>query len=284
MKFSLTLIILMSQWLTFSFSSAERILVLAPVCSKSHKISFMPIVEVLAEKGHQVTVVTPFAPDSQMENIKEIVLDRNPLEELNTNWFQIQNQNALEKFQWTITVFQTAMTEGYIHLMNNQEFKEIVQARAVDFVIVDAILNDFVLPIVEHMNVPYIYYSPASNVPWVMDAFQVPQEYASVPVGMGDGGSQMTFMQRVGNVMAGELFFLLRKVLWLNTIDDLARKDFPNSRPIIEIERDAQLCILNSHPATAWTRPLTQNVIPIPALHTRPAKSLPEVRTLTSHK
>jgi glucuronosyltransferase len=244
----------------------------------------MPIVEVLAEKGHQVTVVTPFAPDSQMENIKEIVLDRNPLEELNTNWFQIQNQNALEKFQWTITVFQTAMTEGYIHLMNNQEFKEIVQARAVDFVIVDAILNDFVLPIVEHMNVPYIYYSPASNVPWVMDAFQVPQEYASVPVGMGDGGSQMTFMQRVGNVMAGELFFLLRKVLWLNTIDDLARKDFPNSRPIIEIERDAQLCILNSHPATAWTRPLTQNVIPIPALHTRPAKSLPEVRTLTSHK
>ena len=267
----------MSQWLTFS--SAERILVLAPVCSKSHKISFMPIVEALAEKGHQVTVVTPFAPDRQKENINEIVLDRNSLEELNTDWFKIQNQNFAEKIKWTVTVFQTTMKEGYITLMNNKEFIEIVRNRAVDLVVVDAILNDFVLPIVDHLNVPYIFYSPASNVPWVLNALSVPHEYASVPVGVGDCGSQMTFMQRVKNIFSAELFFLLRKVMWFNVIEELIEKDFPNSRSILEIERDAELCILNSHPATAWARPLPQNVIPIPALHTRPAKPLPQVRT-----
>lgn len=32
----------------------------------------MPIVEALAEKGHQVTVITPFSPDNQIENVKEI--------------------------------------------------------------------------------------------------------------------------------------------------------------------------------------------------------------------
>ena len=82
----------------------------------------MPIVEALAEKGHQVTVVTPFAPDRQKENINEIVLDRNSLEELNTDWFKIQNQNFAEKIKWTVTVFQTTMKEGYITLMNNKEF------------------------------------------------------------------------------------------------------------------------------------------------------------------
>jgi glucuronosyltransferase len=274
---TLSFVILMSQWLTFS--SAERLLVLAPVCSKSHKISFMPIVEALAEKGHQVTVVTPFAPDSQKENIAEIVLNRNPLAELNTNWFTIHNQNIAHKFQWTIEFFQTTMKEGYVTLMSNKEFKEILQTRAVDLVIVDAILNDFVLPIVDHLNVPYIFYSPASSVPWVMDALKVPQEYASVPIGMGDCDSQMTFMQRMENMLAGELFFLLRKVMWFNQIEEMIEKDFPNSRSILEIERDSQLCILNSHPATAWTRPLPQNVVPIPALHTRPAKPLPEVST-----
>lgn len=36
----------------------NRILLRAPVCFKSHKHSFMPIVEALASKGHQLTVVT----------------------------------------------------------------------------------------------------------------------------------------------------------------------------------------------------------------------------------
>ena len=36
----------------------ERILFLAPVSTKSHKIAFMPIVEALVERGHQVTVVS----------------------------------------------------------------------------------------------------------------------------------------------------------------------------------------------------------------------------------
>ncbi|XP_032791501.2 LOW QUALITY PROTEIN: UDP-glycosyltransferase UGT5 [Daphnia magna] len=271
--------VLLNHW--FVFSQTERILVLAPVCSKSHKISFMPIVEALAEKGHQVTVVTPFSPENQKPNVKEIVLKKNALMEIDTDWFEIQKQNILKVFTWTITVFRTTMKDGYDILMSNEEFQEVLRSRDVDLVIVDAILNDFVLPIIDHINVPFIFYCPASGVPWVMDMLNVPQEYASVPVGMGDYGSQMTFMQRMGNFLSTELFFLVRKAFWLNMLKDVTNKDFPNSRSISEIERDSQLCIINSHPATAWARPLPQNVIPIPALHTRPPKSLPQaLRTL----
>lgn len=269
--------VLLNHW--FVFSQTERILVLAPVCSKSHKISFMPIVEALAEKGHQVTVVTPFSPENQKPNVKEIVLKKNALMEIDTDWFEIQKQNILKVFTWTITVFRTTMKDGYDILMSNEEFQEVLRSRDVDLVIVDAILNDFVLPIIDHINVPFIFYCPASGVPWVMDMLNVPQEYASVPVGMGDYGSQMTFMQRMGNFLSTELFFLVRKAFWLNMLKDVTNKDFPNSRSISEIERDSQLCIINSHPATAWARPLPQNVIPIPALHTRPPKPLPQVLT-----
>lgn len=269
--------VLLNHW--FVFGQTERILVLAPVCSKSHKISFMPIVEALAEKGHQVTVVTPFSPENQKPNVKEIVLQKNALMEIDTDWFEIQKQNILKVLTWTITVFRTTMKDGYDILMSNEEFQEVLRSRDVDLVIVDAILNDFVLPIIDHINVPFIFYCPASGVPWVMDMLNVPQEYASVPVGMGDYGSQMTFMQRMENFLSTELFFLVRKAFWLNMLKDVTNKDFPNSRSISEIERDSQLCIINSHPATAWARPLPQNVIPIPALHTRPPKPLPQVLT-----
>lgn len=274
--------VLLNHW--FVFSQTERILVLAPVCSKSHKISFMPIVEALAEKGHQVTVVTPFSPENQKPNVKEIVLKKNALMEIDTDWFEIQKQNILKVFTWTITVFRTTMKDGYDILMSNEEFQEVLRSRDVDLVIVDAILNDFVLPIIDHINVPFIFYCPASGVPWVMDMLNVPQEYASVPVGMGDYGSQMTFMQRMENFLSTELFFLVRKAFWLNMLKDVTNKDFPNSRSISEIERDSQLCIINSHPATAWARPLPQNVIPIPALHTRPPKPLPQVLTESNNQ
>ena len=74
-----------------------------------------------------------------------------------------------------------------------------------------------------------------------------------------------------------EIFFPLRKYFLLEMLDDLAAKDFPSLRPIAEIERDAELLIINSHPTTAWSRPLPPNVIPIGAMHVRPAQPLPEV-------
>lgn len=275
MKCSLTFVVLLGQWLVLS--QADRILVLAPACSKSHKISFMPIVEALAEKGHQVTVVTPFSPDNQIENVKEIVVRNNIFTEMDINWFQMSREGFFEFFMRTIQMFRMTMTNGYRQFVSNKEIKEIVESRAVDLVIVDAILNDFVLPIVDHLNVPYIFYSSAASVPWVMTAVNVPLQYASVPGGLGDSGIEMTFMERLENMLTTEIFLLVRKIFWLHALDDIAIKDFPNTRTIAEIERDAQLCFLNSHPATAWSRPLPQHVIPIPALHTRPAKPLPQV-------
>lgn len=275
MKCSLTFVVLLSQWLVFSH--ADRILMLAPVCSKSHKISFMPIIEALAEKGHQVTVVTPFSPENQIENVREIVVGNNIFTGMDINWFQMSREGFFEFFGRTIKMFRMTMTIGYEQLVSNKDIQEIIQSRDVDLVIVDAILNDFVLPLVDHLNVPYIFYSSAASVPWVMDAINAPLQYATVPGGLGDSGSEMSFMERLANMLSSELFLLVRKIFWLHALDDRAIKDFPNTRTIAEIERDSQLCILNSHPATAWTRPLPQNVIPIPALHTRPAKPLPQV-------
>ena len=276
MKCSLTFVVLLSQWL-FIFSHADQILMLAPVCSKSHKISFMPIIEALAEKGHQVTVVTPFPPDNTIKNVREVVIENNIFTEMEINWFQMSQEGFFDFFARTIKMFRMTMTIGYQQFVRNEEIQEIIQSRDVDLVIVDAILNDFVLQIVDHLNVPYIFYSSAASVPWVMNAISAPLEYATVPDGLGDSGSEMTFMERLSNMLSSELFLLVRKIFWLHVLDEIAIHDFPNTRTIAEIERDSQLCILNSHPATAWTRPLPQNVIPIPALHTRPTKPLPQV-------
>jgi len=106
----------------------------------------------------------------------------------------------------------------------------------------------------------------------------VDQNYATNPVGVGDFTSQMmTFKNRAMNMLGTELYILARLtgIYWM--LDGLARKDFPESRPIAQIERDAQLGIINYHPATAWPRPFPPNVIPIGPMHTRKPEPLPAV-------
>ena len=259
-------------------SHAERILVLAPVCSKSHRISFMPIIEELATKGHQVTVVTPHESYFKNENITEMRV-KNAFQDFDIDWFSMHKQSSMEALAQIVKNFRIIMKNGYEILMADSNFQEIIKSRAVDLVFVDAVLNDFTLPIIDYLNVPFIMYSPTSNAPWVFAAVNVPASYASVPGGSGDNGSKMTFLERVGNLVTSELFFLIRKYYIHNFLDEIANKDFPNSRPISEIERDSSLCIINSHPATAWHRPLPPNVIEIGALHTRPAMPLPKVRS-----
>ncbi len=252
------LFVLFSQRLVVNH--AERILVLAPICTKGHRVLFMPIVEALAEKGHQLTVVSPYTQYHQInENITDIVLG-NAIDKF--DWFEMQKQrsllNAIPQTVNNIHRIRTMMKKGYEYLMNSKEFEKILKFHAVDIVIVHSVWNDFTLPIVDYLKVPFIFYSPTSNTPSVFCAVNDRKV-------TGENESKiMTFLERVGT----KLYLWFREFLLLNMLDELVSKDFPKSRPISEIERSLDLCIINILPSTtAWSRQLPKNVISIGALH-----------------
>ena len=122
MKCFFTFFVTFFFWL--AASQAERILVLVPACSKSHKISFMPIVEALAKNGHQVTVVTPYEPYLEMENITEISVE-NAFKDLDgIDWFAMHKQSYLEANTEIVINFRIIRTKGYEVLMANNEFQK----------------------------------------------------------------------------------------------------------------------------------------------------------------
>jgi glucuronosyltransferase len=61
-------------------SESARILGLFPIPSKSHMAVNLAVVKELAERGHEVTVVSPFPEKSENPNYKNIALDENILE------------------------------------------------------------------------------------------------------------------------------------------------------------------------------------------------------------
>lgn len=61
-------------------SESAKILGLFPFPSKSHMAVNVAIVKELAQRGHEVTVVSPFPEKSEIPNYKNIVLDENIIE------------------------------------------------------------------------------------------------------------------------------------------------------------------------------------------------------------
>jgi glucuronosyltransferase len=68
---------------------AARILVLSPLGPRSHINSLMPMVETLAENGHQLTAVTSSSPKTISPNIHKIVVDE-LIEFVDVTWYDFK--------------------------------------------------------------------------------------------------------------------------------------------------------------------------------------------------
>jgi glucuronosyltransferase len=137
---------------------------------------------------------------------------------------------------------------------------------------VDAIVNEFSLPLVDHLGILFIFFDPGPGMFWSLAAKGVSHDYASIPPLLGSYSSQMTFYERMTNFPVTDGFLVLQKFYLLAALDQLAKKDFPAARPISEMERNAELNFANIHPASSWTRLLPPTLIPVPAMHVRPCR------------
>ena len=274
----LLVIIFLNLLVTFG-CLASRILVLSPMGTKSHAYGFLPLVEALAERGHQMTLVTAHPHKTKSPNIRSIVL-YNLEEQVEKEWFFFKREDPVSGMTIAIKEFQKAVQQGYPTFMANKDLQEIIRTKSVDLVILDAIFNDFTLPIIDHLGVPFIYHSPGAGTPWTLAAMQVDQQFASVPMAVHDFKTPMNFPERLINTISTAIFLLSRKIFVLWMVDDYVKKDFPGSRPTELIERDAALCLANIDSATAWPRSLPPTVIPIGPMHCRPAQPLPKVNNL----
>ena len=102
-------------------------------------------------------------------------------------------------------------------------------------------------------------------------------DYASNPTVLTGFDDQMSFIERVSNAVQAELFSIVQNWWVIGPLEERIRRDIPGAKSLNEIRGRASLLMINSHPSTDWPRSLPPNVIPIGALHTRPAKPLPQV-------
>ena len=263
--------------------SCANILAIFPIPSKGHKNAMVPIAETLAARGHKITLVSPYPLPNKVENIDDVVISE--LADLlgpdDINWFEMQKEGMKKKLQMS-SIMQDMMKKMYSAVINNQKVRAILERKnPVDLLFFDALGCDFGYIISDHLQVPFVTQSSGHEPPYnVLLAMGGSMEYASIPSIVTDieDPRRMNFFQRLINVVSTEALIISHRLMFTSMVQDLAEKDFPNSRPIAEIIKDTSIIFINRHPATAVMRPLPPTVVSIGPSHTRPANPLSEVR------
>lgn len=265
----------------------EHILVLLPLGSKSHKMALMPVIEKLAQRGHNITIFSGYKPPSRLENIHEvqIVSMDTIFEQKKLNFFDSYHEDSLTQMTNMMKSLPGLVKFSYEQFLSNQEFQIILKDNNVDLIIVDAILSEATFPFIEHLGVPFIFHCSSTGIPWsvlAMEAMGADLNHASVPFPMTGFDDQMTLRQRIENVQMAEKFRSMRQEYVFDVLDEHVKKDFPMARPTAEIMNEASLVLVNTHSTIDWPRSIPLSVIPIGALHTRPAQQLPAVQQIKS--
>jgi len=257
--------------------------------SKSHKFAGMPIVEALAERGHEVTVFSAFEPSKPLNNVHEVLLENIAmlLQYYDFDWFGAQKMDGLTEFRKMMKPddWKLIMPLCIGEFQNSTDFQKIVKERNVDLVLMDGLLSECVYPFIDQLRVPIIFHISSANLPWTQYLFEelgVSPDYASVPTAYADLDDQMTFWERLWNLRVTHEFLSMQREM-IKDLEEYVRElnDFPDFRSLKEIRQSVSLVLVNSNPTTDWPRGLPPNIIPIGAPHAKPPKPLPGVKRTT---
>ena len=255
-----------------------RILFMGILGTVSHKRFYMPMAESLAERGHNVTVVSRFAPAGEpIENIREIVVDLSVLYG-SVDYFNVRSFRGIISIVPIYITFGRKMQNIYDILMQHQEFRLLLQNEKFDLVVVDACINEFIYPIADTWKVPIVTVSPI--IENMVVNMGTPRHLASFPGLWSEGSDRMSFRERLSNTIGTMISVVARKYFILHALNSKIQKDFPHMRTIQEVEKDISLCIVNSNPAYNFLRPLPPTVIEVTGIHIKPPKPLPSVNIL----
>lgn len=180
----------------WKISIASRALFLFPVHSKSHLVVVQGLSTFLAQKGHNVTVVSPFPLSKPMENYRDIEL---PLTgealEIASNVMKDPNQSIIKELFKLFEVVAN-MSEKMLEM---PEFQKIMNEEKFDLVVIGMFMNDYILGIGDHFKCPTMMLSVGGAMTQTNLLVGNPLGVSAVPHMIATAVNGMTFLDRLKN-------------------------------------------------------------------------------------
>jgi glucuronosyltransferase len=284
LTFHLSLLLLVAGccWNGPEPAESANILFLSPITSYSHTHFFFYSIKALASRGHTITHWNGLKPREDIGNVTH--LHSAQLQKVNSRHeigFDTNNPVKL----WLKHPERMANTCRTCY--NDPVFHQLMTSREhFDLIVIEAFMNECMLPLVHHFRAPFIYMSGLPPLPWILESTCTPMSTQEYPGLVTDFTSDMNLVQRTINIAVSTMMVYFRNWLILPRVDAEARQAWINSTEplptVKEIENQLSLFITNSQASINYQYFKSSTIVEAGGLHLRPPKPLSKVIIYTT--
>ncbi|XP_021193615.3 UDP-glucosyltransferase 2 [Helicoverpa armigera] len=253
---------------------AARLLAVLPTNTKSHHAMYGRLLEALARKDHQLTVVTHFPMKNPPPNVQQISL-AGTIPEI-TNNLTVQHDSIKPDFIRNLEQIMKECVDACSTVAKVPAVKALLNStETFDLVIVEVFGSDCFLPLGKKYQAPVVGLLSSVPLPWVNEQLGNPEATSYVPSYMVGYGQRMTLWERFANTMA----VIIAKVLYRykSQIPSQAISDrlFGPGPKLESLAQNYSLVLSNSHFSINEVRPLVPALVEVGGLHLDDAPILP---------
>jgi UDP:flavonoid glycosyltransferase YjiC (YdhE family) len=265
---------------TAFLTNGAKILGIFPLPGRSHYILGSSLLRELAERGHDVTMISCFSEKEPPKNgtyrdvvvsgLLEAIQEKHKGKTM--NMFDIETSDP-----FTTTVFMGFMMPQLMEMiLKDKNVQKLINSNEkFDVVIVEQFLNDAQKALSTHFGAPLITFNTVGPNFWINPLVGNPSPLSYVPDMMLDYTAPMTFFQRLLNTLLyvfNELFYNLYMFPQQNK---MLKKHLPNGPDLYDVLYNTSIVLLNSHSSINQAVPHVPNMIEIGGFHVKPPKKLP---------
>lgn len=262
--------------LVLDSNSAYRILGIFPHTGYSHFAMFKPLLQALAERGHEVTVYSHFPLKREVDNYVDVSLEGTcpSVDEM----MQVDKLSGsrIEKYLGIAFVrpFAQACCMGGLA---SEQARQLARSNTTyDLILMEYFNTHCFAGFINKFKAPVVGLSSHILMPWVNDWTGNPDNPSYVPIIHMDYSDEQTFLERVEHV----LVYLQSKAYYHSVMTSEAvaySRRYLGLRIPDGIMYETSLVLVNSHYSLNRPRPLVPNVIEVGGLHIAKRGQLPAV-------
>jgi len=261
---------------TVSYVNSYKILGVIPTMARSHFFVGSALMKGLAEKGHQVTVVSAFPQKKPLKNYRDVPTP-NILEiwkEKFNHLTKMRDQNIIEAilsiYDMGIEITNSTLTEPALQ-------KLMASGEKFDVVICEVFVTEALFGLAQHFDAPLIGLGTFGATSWNTDLVGSPSPPSYVPSIFLPLTDKMSLGGRIFNLAVQTMEYVFFNNFYMPRQRALYRQYFPNAKVSLDtVRKDTSLVLLNNHVSLSFPRPYMPNMIEVGGMHIdRKQKPLP---------
>ncbi|XP_050440552.1 UDP-glucosyltransferase 2-like isoform X3 [Adelges cooleyi] len=255
-------------------AGCANVLAVFPFNGHSHFAMVAPLMEALADRGHRVTVISPFPRRSPPPNYVDIdVSDVLPpvISQLNVTDMTSVTANPVTRLRSLCHMNYMVCDAAFAH----PQVLRLIRGPSTGFDVVftEIFSSDCFAAFAHKFGVPLISMRTAEGSPHVHQRAANPQNPAYLVNHLLTYWPPLTFVQRLVNAASTHLGAIGFHAFSDGPSTELARRYFGvDTPPMSEIVARTSLVLVNSHHSILQARPTVPNVVEVGGIHIRDTK------------